>query len=469
MNYDPALGRILIIDDSSINLDLLNKTLTKAGFEVAVANSGLTALGWLESNETDLILLDIIMPGIDGFETCDRLQKNVSTQNIPIIFMTALNDSQDRVKGLSLGAVDYITKPFEQEEVLARVKIHLRLRSLTKDLAEKNELLEREIAERYKTETTLQERTRELQEMTEELEQRIEERTVEVTKALQQFQEAKIQLMQSEKMSALGQLMAGIAHEINNPVNFIAGNINYAEEYIQDLLNLLNLYLDTFPEPGEEIENEIEAIELEFLKKDLPQLIASMKQGTERISNITKSLRTFSRADTSSKVAFNIHEGIDSTLMMLKHRLKANDKRPEIEIVKKYGKLPKIECYPGQLNQVFMNIIANAIDALEEGNEERSFEELKLWPNQITITTKLNEEKTAVIVGIKDNGPGMSKEVQKKIFENLFTTKPVGKGTGLGLSISQSIIVEKHGGKLNCYSELGEGTELTIEIPMAPS
>jgi len=466
MNFYPELGRILIIDDSPINLDLLSKTLTRAGFEVAVANSGITALEWLESNETDLILLDIIMPGIDGFETCERLQKNPSTQNIPIIFMTALNDSQDRVKGLSLGAVDYITKPFEQEEILARVKIHLRLRSLTKDLAEKNELLEMEVAASDRTKKTLQERTKELQEITEELEQRVEERTAEVTKALQQFQEAKIQLMQSEKMSALGELMAGIAHEINNPVNFIAGNISYAEEYIQDLLNLLNLYLDTFPEPGEEIENEIEAIELEFLKKDLPQLIASMKEGTERITNITKSLRTFSRADTSSKVAFNIHEGIDSTLMMLKHRLKANKKRPKIEIVKKYGKLPEIQCYPGQLNQVFMNVIANAIDAMEEGNEGRSFEELKLWPNQIAITTKLNEEKTAVVVEIKDNGPGMSAEVQKKIFENLFTTKPVGKGTGLGLSISQSIIVEKHGGKLSCNSELGEGTELTIEIPI---
>ncbi|NEP45158.1 MAG: response regulator [Okeania sp. SIO2H7] len=445
---------------------MLNKTLTRAGFEVAVASTGTIALEWLESNQTDLVLLDIIMPGIDGFEVCEMLKKNLSTRDIPIIFMTALNDIEDRVKGLSLGAVDYITKPFGQEEILARVKIHLKLRSLTKALAEKNELLEREIAERAKTEETLQERTKELQELTEELEERVEERTAEVTRAWQQFQEAKMQLMQSEKMSALGQMMAGIAHEINNPVTFIIGNINYAEEYIQDLLNLLNMYRETFPDAGEEIEREIEAIELEFLKKDLPQLIASMKQGTERINNITKSLRTFSRADTVSKVAFKLHEGIDSTLMILKHRLKANDKRPEIMVIKKYGDLPEIECYPGQLNQVFMNIIANAIDALDEGNEGRTFEELKLWPNTITITTELNEEKTAAIVRIEDNGPGMSQEVQKRIFDNLFTTKPVGKGTGLGLSISLSIIVEKHGGKLSCNSELGEGTEFAIEIPL---
>ena len=466
MTSYPPLGRVLIIDDSPINLDLLNKTLTRAGFEVAVASTGTIALEWLESNQTDLVLLDIIMPGIDGFEVCEMLKKNLSTRDIPIIFMTALNDIEDRVKGLSLGAVDYITKPFGQEEILARVKIHLKLRSLTKALAEKNELLEREIAERAKTEETLQERTKELQELTEELEERVEERTAEVTRAWQQFQEAKMQLMQSEKMSALGQMMAGIAHEINNPVTFIIGNINYAEEYIQDLLNLLNMYRETFPDAGEEIEREIETIELEFLKKDLPQLIASMKQGTERINNITKSLRTFSRADTVSKVAFKLHEGIDSTLMILKNRLRANDKRPEIVVVKKYGDLPEIECYPGQLNQVFMNIIANAIDALDEGNEGRTFEELKLWPNTITITTELNEEKTAAIVRIEDNGPGMSQEVQKRIFDNLFTTKPVGKGTGLGLSISLSIIVEKHGGKLSCNSELGEGTEFAIEIPL---
>lgn len=466
MISDRSLGRILIIDDSPINLDLLNKTLTRAGFEVAAANTGLTGLEWLESNETDLILLDIIMPGIDGFETCDLLKKNLWTKDIPIIFMTALNDSKDRVKGLSLGAVDYITKPFEKEEVLARVKIHLKLRSLTKDLAEKNELLELEVAERAKTEKSLQERTAELQELTEDLEKRVDERTAEVTKAWQQFQEAKIQLMQSEKMSALGQMMAEIAHEINNPVSFIAGNISYAEEYIQDLLNLLNLYGETFPYPGEEIENEIETMELEFLKKDLPQLISSMKQGTDRIDKITLSLRSFSRADTSSKVAFNIHEGIDSTLMILKHRLKASDKRPEIMVIKEYGELPEIECYPGQLNQVFMNIIANAIDALDEGNQDRSFEELKLWPNKITISTGLNEEKTGAIVRIKDNGPGIPEEVRKKIFENLFTTKPVGKGTGLGLSISQSIIVEKHGGKLSCDSRVEEGTEFTIEMPM---
>lgn len=466
MTSDPALGRVLIIDDSPINLDLIQKTLTRAGFEVAVANTGINGLEWLDFNETDLILLDIIMPGIDGFQTCEMLKKNPSTQDIPIIFMTALNDSQDRVKGLSLGAVDYITKPFEQEEVLARVKIHLRLRSLTKALAEKNELLEKEIAERAITEQTLQQRTQELQELTADLEQRVDERTAEVSKAWQQFQEAKIQLMQSEKMSALGQLMAGIAHEINNPVNFIAGNINYAEEYIQGLLNLLNMYQENFPVPGEEIEDEIEAIELEYLKKDLPQLISSMKQGTDRINNITTSLRNFSRADTSAKISFNIHEGIDSTLMILKHRLKANEKRPEILVIKEYGKLPEIECYPGQLNQVFMNIIANAIDALDESNEEQSFEELKLWPNKITISTKLNEQKTEAIVAIKDNGPGMSQEVQNRIFENLFTTKPVGKGTGLGLSISQSIIVEKHGGKLSCNSIVGEGTELIIEIPL---
>lgn len=201
------------------------------------------------------------------------------------------------------------------------------------------------------------------------------------------------------------------------------------------------------------------------MREDLPELIESMKEGTERIAEISKSMRTFSRADTIAKVPFKIHDGIDSTLLILRHRLKADEKRPEIEVVKNYGELPEVDCYPGQLNQVFMNLIANAIDALEESNAGKTFDEIMAAPNQITITTEIDKEKQQTIIRIRDNGKGMSEEVKSQIFEHLFTTKVVGKGTGLGLSISRQIVEEKHGGKITFTSELGTGTELAISLP----
>nr|WP_318730346.1 AAA family ATPase [Roseofilum sp. Guam] len=279
--------------------------------------------------------------------------------------------------------------------------------------------------------------------------------------ALKDLQEAQLQLVQSEKMSALGNLVAGVAHEINNPVGFIAGNIEPARDYLEDLLGLLDLYQQEYPQPSEAIEEEIEAIDLEFLTEDLPQLITSMQEGTDRIRHISNSLRTFSRTDKEYKVPFNLHEGLDSTLLILKHRLKANEERPAIEIVKDYGELPEVQCFPGQLNQVFMNLMANAIDALDEGNQGCSFDEIA---NQIKITTSATVEK--VIVTIADNGMGMPEEVRERIFEQGFTTKAVGKGTGLGMAIAQSIIAQKHGGKITCTSQLGKGTQLEISIPI---
>ncbi|NER07275.1 MAG: GAF domain-containing sensor histidine kinase, partial [Okeania sp. SIO3C4] len=282
----------------------------------------------------------------------------------------------------------------------------------------------------------------------------------------EQLEQTQLQLVQSEKMASIGQLTAGIAHEINNPVGFISGNLTYASDYIQDLMKLLNLYRETFPQPGEQIETEIEEMELDYLSEDLPRLINSMQEGIERITEISKSMRTFSRSDTVAKVPFNIHEGIDSTLLILKHRLKANENRPEIEVVKNYGELPEIKCYPGQLNQVFMNLIANAIDALEESNIGQTFEDIEATPNQIIITTEIESKNQQIIIRIRDNGMGMSESVKAQIFEHLFTTKGVGKGTGLGLSISRQIVVEKHGGKLTCNSALGEGTEFVISCPL---
>ena len=283
---------------------------------------------------------------------------------------------------------------------------------------------------------------------------------------LSDLKQMQLQLVQNEKMSALGNLVAGVAHEINNPVGFIAGNLQPAQEYVGDLFNLIDLYQEKFPNPGREIETEIEDMDLEYLREDLPKLIGSMQEGVDRIRNISTSLRTFSRADSDRPVSFNIHDGIESTLLILKHRLKASEFRPAIEVVKDYGKLPLVKCFPGQLNQVFMNVLANAIDALEESNKGLGFSEIKARPNRITVQTVMSESKAQVLILIKDNGTGMSNEVKENIFNHLFTTKSVGQGTGLGLSIAYQIVVEKHGGTLTVNSSLGQGSEFVISIPV---
>lgn len=423
---------ILIVDDNPKNVKMLFDVLEFAGFRTLIAKSGEDALEALEFAKPDLILLDIMMPGIDGFETCIRIKANSKTQEIPVIFMTALSDVGDKIKGLNSGAVDYITKPFHQEEVLARVKNHLELYQLRRSLEQR-----------------VIDRTSELAETVEQLQQ--------VQTELQQSQ---LQLVQHEKMSALGNLVAGVAHEINNPVSFISGNIELALGYIRDLLGLIDSYQNQFPNPGEKIEDEIEVIDLDYVKEDLPKLIYSMQEGADRIFNICTSLRTFSRADNERKQPFNIHDGIDSTLLILRHCLKANEQRSEIQIVKNYGELTPIECYPGQLNQVFMNLFANAIDALEEFNQCSS----NKTQNCITITTTI--DSTTAKIQIHDNGIGMSEETKKRIFDAQFTTKAVGKGTGLGLAIVQQIIAEKHQGQLTCTSTLGEGTTFLIELPI---
>jgi PAS domain S-box-containing protein len=285
-------------------------------------------------------------------------------------------------------------------------------------------------------------------------------KATELEQALLELQRTQAQLVQTEKMSSLGQLVAGVAHEINNPVCFIIGNINYACDYMQDLLGVLNLYRQYYPQPAEAIQAEVKKIDLDFLIKDFPKLLSSMKVGADRINQIVLSLRNFSRHDEAEMKSVDIHEGIDSTLMILQNRLKAQGGNPEITVIKDYGMLPLVECYAGQLNQVFMNLISNAIDALEEATGK----EPSLLPS-IQIYTEAKGENQAVI-HIKDNGAGMTEEVQQKLFNPFFTTKPMGKGTGLGLSISYQIIVEKHGGQLQCFSVPGQGTEFIIEIPI---
>ncbi|MGV0028380.1 hybrid sensor histidine kinase/response regulator [Phormidesmis priestleyi] len=410
----PTSESILVVDDNPTNLSVLKQALNGAGWKVRLEMDGEGAIEQAKLVLPALILLDIQMPGIDGFETCRRLKADPLTQEIPIIFMTALTDTESKVKGLLLGAVDYITKPFEQAEVIARVRVHLRLRQLT-----------------------------------DTLEQQVEERTA-------ALRSAQVQLVQQEKLATLGQLVAGVAHEINNPMSFIVCNVAPARQYVQDLAQFIKIYQQVYQQmpPVPQLQQAFEDLDVEFAIEDLAKLLGSMELGAERIQEISNSLRNFSRLDSDQVTSTNLHENIESVLVILRHRFKPIGDRPEIKIIKQYDSIPSVDCYSGPINQVLMNLLSNAVDALEAQSDP------KIW-----ITTELQADN-AVVLRISDNGSGMNETVQQQVFEPLFTTKPPGRGTGLGLSIARQIIEEKHEGKLHCVSTLGKGTEFSIELPL---
>ena len=422
---------VLLIDDQVIVAEAVRRLLAvEEDINFHYCNDPAEAIPMASKIKPTVILLDLVMPEIDGLMLLRFLRANPTTRAIPTIVLSSKEDPELKAKAFAQGANDYLVKLPDKIEIIARVRYH--------SDAYKNFL------KRYEADL--------VKKYNQELEYQVEERTAELRQTVQNLQQTQAQLVQSEKMSSLGQMVAGVAHEINNPVNFISGNLEPAITYMQDLLELVGLYQKYYPNPIDEIEEFREEIELEFLREDAPQLLSSMKIGTDRIRDIVRQLRNFSRLDEADMKPVDIHEGIDNTLLILQHRIES------IEMIKDYGDLPLVECYAGQLNQVFMNILANAIDVLESDDSNNK-------PGQIEIRTEVVKQNY-VTVRISDNGPGIASEVRKRIFDPFFTTKPVGKGTGLGLSISYQIIVDKHKGSLVCESSPETGTEFIIEIPV---
>ena len=432
--------KILFVDDEEtleyVISQVFRKNIRTEGWQIFFARNGVEALEKLKEHpDLDIVLTDLNMPEMDGLTLLSRL--NQIDLPLKTIVISAYGDMENIRNAMNLGAFDFLTKPIDLEDL--KITINKTLRDV-QHLKENQRLRESEA--------------------------RAREQAQDLQQGLQELKKTQAQLIQTAKMSSLGQLVAGIAHEINNPASFIYGNISHVTDYINNLTHLLNLYQQQYDPPTSEIEAEIKAIDLEFMIADLSQILASMKCGVNRIHKIVLSLRNFSRLDEANIKSVDIHEGIKSSLLILDNRLQTTRARPEIQVFEEYSHLPLVECYAGELNQVFINILSNAIDALNEYNKQRSLDDISALQSAITIRTVLLEENSRVVIQIRDNGLGMTADVKDRIYEPFFTTKPVGQGTGLGLYISYQIIVEKHGGTLKCVSEVGEGAEFWIEIPI---
>ena len=543
-------GNILVVDDTPANVRILTDALMHHGYEICSAMSGDRALEIVQDFVPDLILLDVMMPEMDGYTVCQRLKERPETHDIPVMFLSAIDTPNDKLRAFQVGGIDYITKPFHLDEVIARVSQQIDRRNLQKRLEQQNFRLHAEIQnykqleERYRSifdnaidgmfqstpegqfitvnaslarmygyvsveelctsigdigqqlyvrperrsefmETVLRngevsdfeaqvyckngttlwisETVRSVKDAQNNLmfyegtvkditdrkrnTEILRVRSTELEETLTQLRHSQAKLLQQEKMSSLGQLVAGMAHEINNPVSFISGNLVYAEQYFEDLVRAFH---EAGLVPGDDIE---------FVLKDLPILLQSIRTGADRIRLIVQALKNFARLDEAEEKHVDIHEGIESTLLLLSHRLDTTANRPKVKVIKDLGALPKVHCYPGLLNQALMNLMGNAIDALDASTNNGKQPKLE-------IRTKL-VDPNQIMIWISDNGSGMPTEVQDRIFDPFFTTKGVGEGTGMGLAISYQIIVEKHAGQLECISVLGKGTEFVIILPVS--
>lgn len=413
---------ILIVDDEPNNLRVLSAILQSNGYGVRQAIDGNTAIKAVKAEPPDLILLDILMPGIGGYEVCQQLKQYPKIAEIPVIFLSALNRTQDKVRGFEVGGVDYITKPFQVEEVLARINHQLKICSLQHQLQKKNEKLQA---------------------------------------TLDQLQNTQLKLIQAEKMSSLGQLAAGVAYEINKPMSFIDENIDRVTEGGHKLLELVKLYVQYNSQPHPEIQKRIEEYNLNLLLEDFPHALASMKGDTNRIDDIISSMCYFARSDSDRMQKADLHKGLESTIVILQNRLQSRDNLPPILLRKNYGDLPLVSCYPGQLNQVFLTLLVNAIDSLEEKLERGTD-----FAPAIAITTQaIDNPPQWIEICIADNGNGISPEIEDQLFDRFFNAQPAGKGNAIGLSISYSIVVDRHRGQLQYDSETGEGTQFWVRLP----
>jgi two-component system NtrC family sensor kinase len=469
--------KILLIEDDSVTRLLFKKHLQLAGYEVTAAKNGEEGLQQAIQIHPALIISDWMMPLMDGVEVCRQVKASTKLANTFFILLTSREAIADRVTGLDAGADDFLNKPVALVELLARVRAALRLYRSQQELSEANQQLKL---------------------------------------TLKDLQRTQAQLVHSEKMSAMGQMVAGVAHEINNPIGIIEGNVSHAKNYLTDLQWLIQLYEKYYPNHPKEIADYLKKIDWDFVNEDFPKILESMSAGASRIHNMVLSLRNFSRLDEAEFKLADLHEGLDSTLVMLRHRLQASGVNSGIEVIKKYGNLPKVLCFPKQLNQVFLNLFNNAIDALEAKKlQQQSNYQIKrlvtqnylqefsltktpcceiargyhdsprskLRKYQLEISTETHEVPyitiqtefissqhqqiiDKVVIRIADNGTGITESVQKRMFDPFFTTKEVGKGTGLGLFISYQLIVQRHRGQLQCISEPGVGTEFVIEIPI---